>query len=104
MSARAIFGDGYCTSWRWRNVSVLGKGRLAAAGVACVISAAVGVATGAPVAALASTPAYSIADVGAYGGEPSIVSDRLGQLYDTTPSGGTITGSDSGRLGFDARR
>src|SRR5689334_19801725 len=46
---------------------------------------------GAPVAALAGpAPAYSIANVGAYGGEPSIVSDRLGRLYDTTPSGGTI--------------
>jgi hypothetical protein len=39
----------------------------------------------------ASPPAYTVANVGAYGGEPSIVSDRFGQLYDTTPSGGTIT-------------
>src|SRR5258707_11895106 len=39
----------------------------------------------------ASTPAYRVANVGAYGGEPSIVSDNLGQLYDSTPSGGTIT-------------
>jgi hypothetical protein len=38
-----------------------------------------------------STPAYQVADVGAYGGEPSIVSDSHGNLYDTTPSGGTIT-------------
>ena len=36
-------------------------------------------------------PGYKVANVGAYGGEPSIVSDNLGQLYDTTPSGGTIT-------------
>jgi hypothetical protein len=42
-------------------------------------------------ASAAGPPAYSTADVGAYGGEPSIVSDGLGQLYDTTPSGGTIT-------------
>ena len=30
---------------------------------------------------------YSVANVGAYGGEPSIVSDSKGVLYDTTPSG-----------------
>jgi hypothetical protein len=41
--------------------------------------------------AAAAPPAYIVADVGAYGGEPSIVSDTFGQLYDTTPSGGTIT-------------
>src|SRR5438046_5127753 len=39
----------------------------------------------------ASTPAYKVVNVGAYVREPSIVSDNLGQLYDTTPSGGTIT-------------
>src|SRR5207302_11497599 len=40
-------------------------------------------------------PGYSLANVGAYGGEPSIASDQLGQLYDTTPSGGTITYTSS---------
>lgn len=46
----------------------------------------------APFGASASTaPAYSVANVGAYGGEPSLVSDNKGQLYDATPSGGTIT-------------
>src|SRR5256885_13841085 len=46
-----------------------------------------------------STPAYQVVNVGAYGGEPSIVSDTNGNLYDTTPSGGTITyrSSDRGR-------
>src|SRR5207248_5314706 len=29
-------------------------------------------------------------NVGAFGGEPSIASNRHGELYDTTPSGGTI--------------
>jgi hypothetical protein len=68
------------------------RAALAAAGVGSVIAAAVGVAIGAPVGVFgATTPAYSVANVGAYGGEPSIVSDRLGQLYDSTPSGGTIT-------------
>jgi hypothetical protein len=28
--------------------------------------------------------------VGAFGGEPSIAANRLGELYNTTPSGGTI--------------
>ena len=65
---------------------------LSLVGIACFVVADVGLALGPPIAALgASTPAYSVADVGAYGGEPSIVSDNLGQLYDTTPSGGTIT-------------
>jgi hypothetical protein len=68
---------------------------LAAAGIASVAAAAIGLSPG----ALASvSPGYTIADVGKYGGEPSIVSDNLGQLYDTTPSGGTIayTSTDRG--------
>jgi hypothetical protein len=80
-------------------VSVLRRGGLAAAGMGSIIAAAVGVTTGAPVAVLAApAPTYSVANVGAYGGEPSIVSDRLGRLYDTTPSGGTIayTSTDHG--------
>src|SRR5438477_29988 len=46
-----------------------------------------------------STPAFQVVNVGAYGGEPSIVSDTRGNLYDTTPSGGTITyrSTDAGR-------
>ena len=32
-------------------------------------------------------PAYSVATVGAFGGEPSITSDSKGVLYETTPSG-----------------
>ncbi len=72
-------------------VSVLRRGGLAAAGAGSIIAAAVGMTAVAPVAVLAATaPTYSVANVGAYGGEPSIVSDRLGRLYDTTPSGGTI--------------
>lgn len=39
---------------------------------------------------LSPTPGYSLANVGAYGGEPSITSNTKGELYDTTPSGGTI--------------
>ena len=53
---------------------------------------AAGLALGSPLAALgAPAPAYSLANVGPYGGEPSIVSDSVGQLYDTTPSGGLLT-------------
>src|SRR6185369_3766257 len=38
-----------------------------------------------------SAPGYQLANVGAYGGEPSIVSDTSGRLYDAVPNGGTIT-------------
>src|SRR5881392_723175 len=51
----------------------------------------VGVVAGGVSARAPSAPAYQVADVGAYGAEPSIVSDTKGVLYDTTPSGGTIT-------------
>ena len=61
---------------------------MAVAGVASLVASAVGLSPGATAAV---TPGYTVADVGAYGGEPSIVSDTRGQLYDTTPSGGTIT-------------
>src|SRR5439155_23097052 len=40
-----------------------------------------------PMAGAATGLRYSVANVGAYGGEPSIVSDSKGVLYDTTPSG-----------------
>jgi hypothetical protein len=40
--------------------------------------------------AVASAPAYKLANVGPYGGEPSIAANRHGELYDTTPSGGTL--------------
>jgi hypothetical protein len=37
-----------------------------------------------------TAPVYSLANVGPFGGEPSITANRKGELYDTTPSGGTI--------------
>jgi hypothetical protein len=42
---------------------------------------------------------WSIANVGAFGGEPSIASDSHGVLYDTTPSGGMVSyrSTDRGR-------
>jgi hypothetical protein len=38
----------------------------------------------------AKAPVYSLANVGAFGGEPTIAANTKGELYDTTPSGGTI--------------
>ena len=70
------------------------RGLLAIAGAASVIAAAVGSSPG---AVAAGAPGYSVVDVGAYGGEPSIVSDNAGLLYDTTPSGGTITYTSTNR-------
>ena len=58
-----------------------------------------GVIVGGVSARTPSSPAYQVADVGAYGGEPSIVSDTKGVLYDTTPSGGTTRVSGYMRKG-----
>lgn len=41
-------------------------------------------------AAVASTPRYRLANVGPFGGEPTITANKKGELYDITPSGGTI--------------
>jgi hypothetical protein len=41
-------------------------------------------------ARLAHAPGYTLANVGAFGGEPDITANSRGELYDTTPSGGTI--------------
>src|SRR6266699_6005758 len=55
------------------------------AGLALMAS---GLAAPAAATAVASSgPAYSLANVGAFGGEPSITSDSKGVLYETTPSG-----------------
>src|SRR6202011_5923978 len=48
------------------------------------------VAAGVAGAKTSKPPAYSLATVGAFGGEPSITANSKGELYDTTPSGGTI--------------
>jgi len=60
--------------------------------VSLIVLGGAGVAVGAgPAAGKASKPpAYTLANVGAYGGEPSIAANSKGELYDTTPSGGTI--------------
>src|SRR5947199_1547346 len=64
---------------------------------AAAVCALIGAALGVSPSVAATTPGYSLANVGAYGGEPSIVSDRLGRLYDTTPSGGTLTYTSTNR-------
>jgi hypothetical protein len=43
-----------------------------------------------PPAPKTSAPAYKLANVGPYGGEPTIATNSKGELYDTTPSGGTL--------------
>src|SRR5439155_18975931 len=67
--------------------SIMKRVLAAVAAAALVATAVVGGVT----ARSTSAPGYDVANVGAYGGEPSIVSDGRGNLYDTTPSGGTIT-------------
>jgi hypothetical protein len=67
---------------------------LAAAGIGSVVAAAIGLSPG---VLGASTSGYTVTNVGAYGGEPSIVSDGVGQLYITTPQGGTITYTSTNR-------
>jgi len=79
-------------------MAVLRRRVAIAAGLGCVVIAVAAVGLGLPLAALgASPPTYSLADVGAYGGEPSITSDSAGQLYETTPQGGTLTYTSTDR-------
>lgn len=68
-----------------------GRRREALTGICmAVVAVAVMVPGGARAAGGGTTTsslAYSLTTVGAYGGEPSITSDRNGTLYETTPSG-----------------
>src|SRR5437773_695190 len=65
---------------------------LALAGIFSLVAV---VAALAPGALAAASPGYKVTNVGPYGGEPSIASDSLGQLYVTTPEGGTLTYTSS---------
>ena len=56
----------------------------AAAGAAAMVAAAVGLSPG---AVAATAPGYHLANVGPYGGEPSLVSDAAGRLYVATTVG-----------------
>jgi len=61
-------------------------------GLALLGSATLAVAALQPTAGTAQSGAlaFSLANVGPYGGEPSLISDSKGVLYDATPSGGTV--------------
>src|SRR6266404_2897734 len=59
--------------------------------LAVVVALAATASVGAVTARSPIPPAYQVVNVGAYGGEPSIVSDTSGRLYDAVPNGGTIT-------------
>jgi hypothetical protein len=66
--------------------------RALAIALAVLAFAAVGPMTGASAkpAPKTTAPAYTLANVGPFGGEPTIASNTKGELYDTTPSGGTL--------------
>src|SRR5579859_2798543 len=66
------------------HVAVMVVGVLALAGLCSTAAAR------AASAKTSKPPTYSLANVGAYGGEPSITANSKGELYDTTPSGGTV--------------
>src|ERR1700682_3254741 len=71
---------------------------VAATGLCSVVIATAAGGAGLPRAALgASPPTYSVADVGASGGTPSTASNSRGQLYETTPEGGTLTYTSTDR-------
>ena len=66
--------------------------RVSRAGGLAVLAAA-GIATtalGTGSATAAGSLSFSVATVGPYGGEPSIISDNKGVLYEDTPSGGVV--------------
>src|SRR5439155_7959262 len=75
------------------------SGRRVPITVAAAALIALASTAGAVAARPPSAPGYQVANVGPYGGEPSIVSDTKGRLYDTTPQGGAVTyaSGDAGR-------
>jgi len=58
-------------------------------GALAVLAALIG--TTQPAGAGTTAPAFSVVNVGKYGGEPSMISDGKGTLYIATPSGGMVT-------------
>ena len=60
--------------------------------MAAGLAAFMAISGGMDFAAQAATkpPGYGLANVGAFGGEPTIAANSKGELYDTTPSGGTV--------------
>ena len=70
-------------SFAYPRVLVLRRAALVVAVMGLVVGLTIGTAK-------ASAPVYSLANVGAYGGEPSITANGKGELYETTPQGGTV--------------
>ena len=68
-----------------------------AAVVSTLVMLGAGLVSLAPTASAANHQRWRIADVGPFGGEPSIASDPHGNLYDITPSGGMIAYRSSNR-------
>jgi hypothetical protein len=62
----------------------IAAGSLAFAGTSGVVALA------SAAASAAKAPVYNLVNVGAFGGEPSITANSRGELYDITPSGGTV--------------
>jgi hypothetical protein len=58
----------------------------AAAGLLAIAALALALGASGKTAA----PSYKLASVGAFGGEPTIAANSKGELYDTTPEGGTV--------------
>ena len=79
---------GWCTSIQAGSFTMRSTSLRAVAGVAAALICLGGAVS---TASAATTPyGFSLVTVGAYGGEPSIGAGPSGELYDTTPSGGTI--------------
>jgi hypothetical protein len=69
-----------------RREMVLGGVAIAAFSLSGLMAAPQAVAAAGP----PDEPHFALADVGPFGGEPSLVSDNKGVLYDSTPSGGVL--------------
>ena len=72
------------------STSLFRRRSLVIAGSAILITTMAGAVDGSAAPVGSDDPGYSVANVGAFGGEPSIVSDSRGVLYDSTPSGGVL--------------
>ncbi len=74
-------------------MKLLHRREMVLAGVAIAAFSLSGLMAAPPQVAAAATsddPGFTLADVGPFGGEPSLVSDNKGVLYDSTPSGGVL--------------
>jgi hypothetical protein len=72
---------------RYARALVLAAGLLAISALGTAASAS---GKPAPPQPKSNAPAYTLANVGPFGGEPTMAANSKGELYDTTPSGGTL--------------